>query len=145
MGSEIIIYTDGGARGNPGPSASAFIVIRDGKIIYKHSNYLGIATNNEAEYKAVIAAGEWLQKNMPNGIDLITFNLDSELVVSQLNRVYKVKSENLKPLYIKVKNTERIINTTTLYKAIPREKNRLADKLVNEELDLQSNVNDENI
>lgn len=145
MDNVIKIYTDGGARGNPGPAASAFVVIKKGKIIYKHSRYLGNATNNEAEYNAVIDVFEWLVKNaLKEDINRLIFNLDSELVVNQLAGAYKVKSENLKPLFTKVKSLEGAVKKQISYKSIPREENKLADKLVNEKLDLiKSGVNDE--
>ena len=60
MNNSVKIYTDGGARGNPGPAAAAFVVVADGKVIYKDSKFLGISTNNEAEYRALIIALEWL-------------------------------------------------------------------------------------
>lgn len=137
MNSDIKIYTDGGARGNPGPSASAFIVIKNSKIIHKGSRYLGRATNNEAEYNAVIDAFEWLTKsNIREAINKVFFNIDSELVVNQLKGNYKTKSENLKPLITRIKILGNILDKEIVYRAVPREDNRLADKLVNQKLDL---------
>ncbi|OGM20767.1 hypothetical protein A2714_03760 [Candidatus Woesebacteria bacterium RIFCSPHIGHO2_01_FULL_38_9] len=131
------IYTDGGARGNPGPAAAAFVVLKDGGVLIKHSEFLGIATNNEAEYKALAMALSWLvdnQKLFQNS--KISFFLDSELVVRQVTGLYKVKSEKLKLLIIKIKALEkRITDVEIKYNIVRREKNKLADKLVNLKLD----------
>src|SRR3990172_2608879 len=97
----LTIHTDGGSRGNTGPAASGFVVELDGKEIYKGSKFLGKQTNNVAEDSAVILALEWIVKNkilldvqgtIQSG--LITFLLDSELVVKQIKGLYKVKDEN---------------------------------------------------
>ena len=130
------IYTDGGSRGNPGPSALGFVVIKDGKIIHKGSRFLGTGTNNEAEYSALIDAYKWLiEKIKVPKIFQIFFYLDSELVVKQLNGLYKIKSSNLKPYFFDIKKYEKLVDATKKYVSIPREQNKLADEMVNEELD----------
>lgn len=132
----IKIYTDGGARGNPGPSAGAFVVILDGRIIHKNALYFGVRTNNEAEYGALIAALSWLSKNktlVKNKAAIIY--MDSELVVKQLTGLYKIKNNNLKILANKVKTLEKKIEGEVFYKSIVREKNRLADTLLNKKID----------
>ena len=137
MNHSIKIYTDGGARGNPGPGGAAFVIMKDGKVIYKDSKFLGTSTNNEAEYYALIMALEWLNKNIEKlkGKNVL-FLLDSQLVVRQLTGLYKVKSDNLKPLFKKVKNLTSTVNEVKLsFVSVGREKNRLADKLVNIKLD----------
>lgn len=94
---KITIYTDGAARGNPGESASGYIIYGNGKEIFKkHEEYNGMKTNNYAEYNAIILALDWCLKNMgdPEELD-ITLYSDSQLVVKQLNGVYKVKSLDL--------------------------------------------------
>ncbi|MCL5093276.1 MAG: ribonuclease HI family protein [Candidatus Marsarchaeota archaeon] len=94
---KITIYTDGAARGNPGESASGYIVYGDGKeILKKHEEYNGIKTNNYAEYNAIMLALDWCLKNMgdPKELD-ITIYSDSQLVVKQLNGIYKVKSPDM--------------------------------------------------
>jgi len=104
-GKEFTIYTDGAARGNPGPSASGFIIIdKDGNEIYRKSIYNGIKTNNFAEYNAMIKALEWCESNMenPEGMEL-TFISDSELVVNQLNGRYKIRSAEMAELNSTVK------------------------------------------
>ncbi len=139
MEDKIFIYCDGGARGNPGPAASAFVDIQDGKVIHKASKYLGKATNNIAEYGSVLLALSWLFKNYKNVLDLkVIVNLDSELVTKQMSGLYKVKNTKLKEMYVKGKGIESMLSTKVLYKWTPRDKNRLADFLVNKELDKHS-------
>ena len=94
MTKKIRVYTDGGARGNPGPAASAFVVTEDGKTIFKDSKFLGVETNNVAEYTAVLLAIEWLSDKKAKGEIII--NLDSQLVERQLNGFWKIKSPKLK-------------------------------------------------
>jgi ribonuclease HI len=137
----IIIHTDGGARGNPGPGAIGFVICKiEGdhqKIIYEHKEYIGICTNNVAEYQAVISALDWIGKNITNlsQSDKINFYLDSLLVVQQINGIYKVKNDNLKMLLFKVRQKENAINTGIGYFHVNREQNMDADKLVNAALD----------
>ena len=134
---QIIIHTDGGSRGNPGPAACAFVAEVNGKQLFKGSKYLGQQTNNHAEYQGVILALEWLSNKPFNysTIQLITFFLDSELVVKQLNGLYKVKDENLRNFFFEVLSLRKKVNSEIIFKHIPREKNKIADLLVNEELD----------
>lgn len=133
---KIRIFCDGGSRGNPGKAASAFIVEKNGKIIKKESNFIGVATNNVAEYQAVVFALQWLAAaNIQSSVSSIDFVLDSELVVKQLNGLYKVKNEVLRNLFLTCKALEKKIGTRINYINVPREKNRLADFLVNERLD----------
>jgi ribonuclease HI len=134
--SGLIVHTDGGARGNPGPSACAFVVEMGGEIIYKGSKYLGINTNNFAEYSAFILALEWLNKNKEKFLDRnIYFLSDSELVVRQITGVYKIKNEKLQTLNQEVSKLVKSLGQKIIYKNILRDKNKIADKLVNEELD----------
>lgn len=127
-----IIYSDGGSRGNPGPSASAFVIM-DGneEIITSAGVYLGITTNNQAEYQAVYQA---LKKAQELGIKIIDFRLDSNLVVSQLNGVYKIKNRDLWPIYQDIKELQKDFTKIT-FTHVRRELNHIADKLVNETLD----------
>lgn len=132
----ITIHTDGGARGNPGPAASAFVVEEGTEILFKGSKYLGTATNNVAEYKGVILALEWLVGEQSKGtVFNIIFYLDSELVVKQINGVYKVKDENLKILHQQISKVLQSYPSKILFKNIPRSQNTIADGLVNSELD----------
>lgn len=126
------IYTDGGARNNPGP-AGIGIVIYDGKkkVIKKHKEYIGEATNNEAEYRAVLKALE-LAANISK--ESLEFFIDSELVVKQLNGLYKVKDKKMKKLFDEVKVLAMGFANIS-FTHIKREQNKLADKLVNEAID----------
>lgn len=129
--STLNIYTDGGARGNPGPAAIG-VVVKDGYNVIKHySKYIGIATNNEAEYQALIFALQKVKELKPKELKCF---LDSELVVKQLNHQYKIKEEKLIPFFIKVWNLTLDFEKVT-FESIRREKNKEADKLVNEVLD----------
>lgn len=130
--SEAVIYTDGGARGNPGPAAIGIVITnkttgtetRLGKAI-------GIATNNVAEYKALIKALKIAHEQKATTLDCY---LDSELVVKQLNGLYKVKDSNMKLLFAEVIALKSYFEKVE-FKHVPREKNKEADKLVNEILD----------
>ena len=136
MDNALKIYTDGGARGNPGPAASAYVVIEDSKVIHKDAKYLGVKTNNEAEYEAVIMALNWLQDNKAEVIKKeIIFNLDSELVTRQIIGQYKVKSNNLINYNLKIKNIEKLLGIKLKFISVKRENNKLADSLVNKILD----------
>ena len=92
----LVIYSDGGSRGNPGKSAYAIVVTRDGEIIHEHTEFLGINTNNYAEYRGLIAG---IVKAIELGANDVEFVMDSELVIKQMNGEYKVKSENIAELH----------------------------------------------
>ena len=132
--TQINIYVDGGSRGNPGMAAAAFVVVEKGKVITRKGYYIGKRTNNEAEYSSVIYALQWLVENNEKYNKVAIF-LDSELVTKQLRGEYKIKSQNLMPLLKKAKALENIFPSEIIYKNIPREKNNLADYLVNKVLD----------
>jgi len=138
---KIIIYTDGGSRGNPGPAAVGVLFCNEkDQIIKKYSEYLGEATNNEAEYQAVIFAlkkfkalfGKKLAKSSE-----IELRLDSELLIKQLKGEYKVLDSKIQPLFIAVWNL-KIDFKKVKFKFISRNKNKAADQLVNEALTNQS-------
>jgi len=135
---EIIIYTDGGSRGTPGPSACSFVVEEKGRILHKENKFLGKATNNYAEYSGVLLAMEWLKENAGHLPKTVNFYLDSELIVRQINGVYKVKDENLKKLHTKILNIIFELKTEITFKNVPREQNKIADQLVNDSLDQNS-------
>ena len=126
------IFCDGGARGNPGPAAYGFVVFENGKVIYEEGGYIGIATNNFAEYTAVISALSWLKDN--NYKEKLNFFLDSKLVVSQVNGLFKVKSSKMRELLVKVRQLETSFETIR-YNYIPRDRNQHADYQVNKALD----------
>lgn len=124
------VWTDGGAVGNPGPAAVAFIIKDETeKTIYQFFKYIGETTNNQAEYQALIAALEKLRTIGINKEDKIKVFLDSELIVNQLNRKYKVKNQGLKPLFLKAYNLAVSLGDVS-FQHIFREENKEADKLV---------------
>ncbi len=140
--SKVIIYTDGGARGNPGP-AGAGAVIYDGdpstgsgqaKKVAEVSKYLGERTNNWAEYEALIEA---LMAAKKRGLTKrsVEIRMDSELIVRQMTNVYQVKEETLWPQYMKAHNLLVAHFPDTLFTHVPREKNKEADALVNKAID----------
>lgn len=136
MNSFIKINTDGGARGNPGPAASAFLVFAADNKLVEGSKFLGKSTNNEAEYQAVLLALEWLETNYKNlDTNMVRFFLDSELVVKQLNGAYKIKSKNLLPLHLKAKSIIAKLPLKISFSFVYRENNIDADSLVNKEID----------
>lgn len=128
---KLIINTDGGARGNPGP-AGIGVVLSDesGNIIAEFKEYIGEATNNVAEYKALILA---LEKAKDFNCQEIECRLDSELIVKQLKGEYKVKDEKMKELYGRAQ--ELIFFRPISFVHVPRSKNKEADTLVNEAID----------
>ena len=134
----LTVYTDGASRGNPGKSgAGIFILDEDNKKTISLKQYLGILTNNEAEYGALIIALEYLAElttNTPGKFN-INFLSDSQLLVNQLNGVYSVKSPNIIPLYDKAKKIIANLNAAYSFKHIPRTLNFKADKLANSAID----------
>jgi ribonuclease HI len=135
MEKKLVIHTDGGSRGNPGMAACAFVADDETGEIYKSSKYLGIATNNFAEYSALLLAVNWLLTFNKNSYSEIVFYLDSELVVNQINGKYKIKDLNLFKLYKEVKDKLVQLNLKTAFIHIPRSENKTADRLVNMEMD----------
>ncbi|QQG40729.1 MAG: ribonuclease HI family protein [Candidatus Levyibacteriota bacterium] len=134
----IYVYTDGGARGNPGPAAiGVFICDENGKQIHGFGKTIGETTNNIAEYTAVNEALEWLlnNKHILKSHAKIHFFLDSLLLVSQINRIYKIKNPKLQELLFSVREKESQLLCPVSYTHIPREKNKKADALVNLALD----------
>jgi ribonuclease HI len=125
-------FTDGGARGNPGPSAIG-IVIKDehNKVLKKHAEYIGETTNNQAEYKALIKALELVKELKPVEVHCY---LDSELVVKQMRQEYRVKDAGLQPLFIKAWNLTISLGKVK-FSHIPRAQNEEADEILNQELD----------
>jgi len=136
----LLVYTDGGARGNPGPAAVGIVVKSEtGQILQKLSRRIGETTNNTAEYQAVVEALTYLNKrkrDIPNeNISVCQFHLDSVVVVNQVNGLYKVKEAHLRELLLKVRILEQELGWKITYKQIPRTRNWEADALVNEALD----------
>lgn len=131
------IYTDGGSRGNPGPSASAYVLCDlDDSVVEKSGLYLGTTTNNQAEYQALRLG---LERAKEANIQELQVFMDSQLVVNQVNGVYKVKNPDLAPVYHEVQALAKMFKKTS-FTYIPRELNKLADKEVNRILDEQNQV-----
>jgi len=129
---KLIIYTDGGARGNPGHAGIGAVIYDENKnILEEISEYIGETTNNQAEYKAVISA---INKAKELCSEELNFYLDSELVVKQLNREYKVKNKDLAPLFVQIYNATLSFKKVT-FTHIRREYNKEADKLANDAMD----------
>ena len=130
------VFCDGGARGNPGPAGIGVVVkSSNGKKLHEFGKTIGVATNNVAEYTAVIEALEWIASNFKKKPQHIEFFLDSQLVVLQLTGIYRIKDAKLRILLMKVREKEAQIGGNILYRHIPREVNTAADKLVNQALD----------
>ena len=126
------LSTDGGARGNPGPAAYGYVLeAEDGTVLAAHGEKIGIATNNVAEYSALIAG---LEKALELGVDEVEVVSDSELMVKQMTGQYRVKNEALRELSLEAGRLARRIGDVG-YTAVRREHNQLADQLVNEALD----------
>lgn len=134
--SDISIFTDGGARGNPGPAALGVYIEQNGKALAKIGKYLGEQTNNFAEYSAIAEAFEWLLKNKDvYKIEKVDFFTDSLLAYSQITGVYKVKDAIIREFIFKIRQSEQELNFSIYYHHILREKNKIADFIVNETLD----------
>jgi ribonuclease HI len=126
------LFTDGGSRGNPGPAAYGFVLeAEDGTVLAAHGEAIGVATNNVAEYRALLAG---LERAAEAGIDKLAVVSDSELLVKQMRGEYKVKNAALRELWEEAQRTARRLGTVT-FEAVRREENELADRLVNEALD----------
>jgi ribonuclease HI len=126
------LSTDGGARGNPGPAAYGYVLeAEDGTVLAAHGEKIGVATNNVAEYSALIAG---LEKALELGVDELEVVSDSELMVKQMLGQYRVKNEALQELWSRAGRLARMLGRVD-YTAVRREHNKLADQLVNEALD----------
>jgi ribonuclease H / adenosylcobalamin/alpha-ribazole phosphatase len=126
------LSTDGGARGNPGPAAYGYVLeTEDGTVLAAHGEAIGTATNNVAEYRALVAG---LEKAVELGVDELEVVSDSELLVKQMRGEYKVKNEALRDLWSEAAELADQLGSVT-YTAVRREHNELADRLVNEALD----------
>jgi ribonuclease HI len=143
MNKKLVIYTDGGSRGNPGPAAFGYVIYNaEGNTIKTHGESMGKATNNEAEYRAVVAAlkktkqmlGKEKLKKTP-----IEVRMDSELAVKQLSGEYKIENAKLQPMFIELWNLRVELGGNVSFVHIPREQNKEADRLVNEALDGEQN------
>jgi ribonuclease HI len=126
------LWTDGGARGNPGPAAYAFVLeAQDGTVLEARGEAIGVATNNVAEYRALVAG---LERAAETGVSELEVVSDSELLVKQMRGEYRVKNRALQELSLEASRLARRVGRVT-YRAVRREHNELADRLVNEALD----------
>jgi len=140
MDTTLIIHTDGGARGNPGPAGIGVVIEQEGKIIHEFGKKIGETTNNVAEYTAVIEALRFLKKTGDNEQGTkINFYLDSKLVVEQLNGNYKIKDSKLRELSLQIRMMEQELGSVITYAYVPREQNKRADLMVNQALDKLEN------
>ncbi len=131
------IYTDGGSSNNPGKAASSFVIYKKEKILIQRVVLIGTASNNVAEYSALVFALEEMKKiknNLGEEIDKIFCYADSSLMVNQLNGLFKVKDGKLREFVFKIKVLEQEMGVPISYTYIPREKNVLADSLVKQVL-----------
>ena len=132
---KIIIYTDGASRGNPGPASYGFTISGEhGKLLYEEGRYIGISTNNVAEYTAVLEALKYVKKNLKKQSLEIELFADSKLVVEQLSGRFKVKAKHLKPLIEQIQILKVELGGA-IHNHVPREKNTEADSLANLALD----------
>jgi ribonuclease HI len=126
------LWTDGGARGNPGPAAFAYVLeAEDGTVLDARGEAIGVATNNVAEYSALVAG---LSRAVEAGVRELEVRSDSELMVKQMRGEYRVKNRDLQSLFLAASRAAREIGRVT-YTHVRREHNELADRLVNEALD----------
>ena len=127
------LWTDGGARGNPGPAAFAYVLeAEDGTVLDARGEAIGTATNNVAEYRGLVAG---LAEAVERGVDELEVVSDSELLVKQMRGEYRVKNQALRELSLEAAALARRLGRVE-YRAVRREQNELADRLVNEALDL---------
>jgi ribonuclease HI len=126
------LFTDGGARGNPGPAAAAYVLeTEDGTVLDARGEAIGVATNNVAEYRALVAG---LRKALELGVGEVEVVSDSELLVKQMNGDYRIKNAALIELSLEAARLARELGRVS-YRAVRRTENELADRLVNEALD----------
>lgn len=141
---DIIVHTDGGARGNPGPAAIGVIIEKENlnaphekTVLVSFGKKIGESTNNMAEYTGVLEALTWIKnsRHILERAKMIQIFLDSSLVVNQLNGLYKIKNANLRSFLTSCRILEQEIGIPIRYGKVSREKNKYADMLVNQALD----------
>lgn len=134
--NRVTIYSDGGSRGNPGPSASGYVILNDKQeVIAQGGEYLGITTNTQAEYHGVRLG---LEKSLELGYKQVDFRIDSMLVVNQMNGIYKIKNRELWPINERIRELMTKFEKIT-FSHVKRELNQLADGMVNRTLDAHQN------
>lgn len=135
----ISIFTDGGSRGNPGPAAYGFVIKKGETTVYEEGKYIGIQTNNTAEYTAILKSLEWVSTHRESIGEYagINFYMDSQLAREQLVGNYRVKQPHLQQLLFQIKELLHALKSTVTFTHIPRERNTQADRQVNLALDNQ--------
>ena len=136
MSGRYTVYSDGGSRGNPGKSAYAFVVVKEGRVVFQDTRFLGIHTNNYAEYRGLIAG---ISKMLEMNADEVEFVMDSELVIKQMNGEYKVKSPKMQELHKDAKILSSMIDKVK-FTHVRRSNEYIsrADALLNHTMDLNS-------
>lgn len=133
---QVTIYTDGGSRGNPGEAAIGVVVTADAEVLFETGETIGVATNNEAEYQAILRSLTWLQeKHAELNIAHVAWKLDSKLVVEQLNKNWKIKEPRMREYAHQAWQVLSTLPFTYTIAHIPRAENAAADALVNQALD----------
>lgn len=133
----VTMYSDGGARGNPGPAGIGAVIMDErNRIVAQVSEYIGVTTNNIAEYHAVYAG---MKKAHELGAKDLVCKLDSDLVANQLNQKYRVKNVDLGPWFVKIWNLRQDFKKVT-FEYVPREQNKMADSLVNQAIDKEQGL-----
>jgi ribonuclease HI len=133
---EIIVQTDGGARGNPGPAGTGVVVKTvDGEVLHTAATFLGTKTNNEAEYTALLSSLTWLKTHLPADTTQITYQLDSKLVIEQIQKHWKIKEPRLQEFATECWALLKQLNCPVTFQYIPRALNAVADQLANDAMD----------
>jgi len=139
---ELHIFTDGGSRGNPGPAAIGGVVyadVKNGEVVHDFSEYLGVGTNNEAEYTALLTSVQWVSEYVSNNsVEKCTWNLDSKLVVEQIQKHWKIKEPRMRVFAEQCWHLLDGLGCDWKIQYVPRAENAVADSLVNQALDAQA-------
>lgn len=134
--SQLVVNTDGGSRGNPGPAGIGVVVSKNDEVIFEQASFIGTATNNEAEYQGVLAALRWLVHHpVEISQEGVLFLLDSKLVVEQLSKNWKIKEPRMQVLAKECWELMGQLSGEVVYQHVPRAENAAADALVNQALD----------
>ncbi|MDO8497161.1 MAG: ribonuclease HI family protein [bacterium] len=134
----ITIYTDGGSLNNPGQAAIAYLIYQNKKLVFSHGERIGVASNNVAEYTALISAFKKARDQIKNkSVTSISVFADSQLMIRQLQGLYKVKHVDIKPLFHQVKELETNLPVIPIYTHVMRDKNTDADLLVKKALGVE--------
>lgn len=140
MTKKFYVWTDGGARGNPGPAGyGAVIKDETGQVLAELAEYLGEMTNNQAEYWGLVAALEKVKTLIAGSPAQVEIKMDSELIVKQMNGEYRIKNEGLKPLFLRIRDLVMVLGGNVTFAHIPRHLNKEADALSNIAMDRGTN------